>query len=63
MKCYECEDEARGVCQTCGIGLCGEHGQLLGRERPVATQNTLQTEGTVTRWFICGTDAEQLSSI
>jgi hypothetical protein len=25
MKCYHCEEEARGVCSFCGRALCKEH--------------------------------------
>ncbi len=25
MKCFHCDDDARGVCQFCGRALCKEH--------------------------------------
>lgn len=25
MKCWFCEEEARGVCAVCGRGLCHDH--------------------------------------
>ncbi|MFQ5454960.1 MAG: DUF2180 family protein [Nitrospirota bacterium] len=28
MKCWMCEQEARGVCGACGRGLCHEHAHI-----------------------------------
>jgi hypothetical protein len=28
MKCWFCEEEARGVCAVCGRGLCRQHAQI-----------------------------------
>ncbi len=27
MKCFNCEEEARGVCQFCGLAICAIHRQ------------------------------------
>ena len=58
MECYECGRPARGICTTCGIGLCVGHGTLLEGVQEVRTGNVNQTEGVSARRFVCGVDAE-----
>ncbi|MHB8567869.1 MAG: hypothetical protein ACYC7D_12815 [Nitrososphaerales archaeon] len=33
MKCYFCEDEARGICTKCGRGVCKGHGEVSTQQR------------------------------
>lgn len=61
MKCFQCEDSARGTCFHCGLGLCGEHGSVVTGERTVSTENTLQVETVAARWFACSVDAASLT--
>lgn len=57
MQCFECSNMARGVCASCGAGLCADHGTLANVSREILTGNMNQTKEVETRSFLCAVDA------
>jgi hypothetical protein len=53
VECIECGANARGVCIDCGVGVCGEHSQLVEGKRSHATGNVVEQRVMPARWLVC----------
>lgn len=61
MKCFDCEESARGVCASCGVAMCAEHGNLMIGEESLPTENSLQQVQVPKRLFVCEFDRKALA--
>lgn len=60
MICFQCDEAARGICSTCGVALCKDHGHLVTGEESLPTENSLQRAIVPVRSFVCEFDQERV---